>query len=396
MTANATERTGTRKEGIPGSVIPGRATAEATRSYASRFQSRFASDFYRAAASTFSVSSIGMGTYLGECDDAEDARYVSVLSAGIGAGLNFLDTAINYRCQRSERAIGRALKETLRLGTAGRDEVVVCTKGGYIPLEGAPPPTRDGYNSYLATEYFDRGVMSADDIVGGGHCLKPRFLADQIERSRSNIGVECIDVFYLHNPEQQLDTLSRPEFLKVMRDAFGELEAQVAAGRIAFYGCATWNGFRVFPANRNYLSLSELVAVAVEAGGRDHHFRFVQLPLNLAMTEGVRAPSQHNGTTNLPFTEIAADYGVSVVASAALMQSQLTRDLPPAVKNLYPDAVSDAQRAISFVRSLPVASALVGMKRIEHLHENLGAAMPEKPPVDSRELARAARRSSAR
>ncbi len=396
MTAHATERAGIPKSGLPGSVIPGHASPDATRSYASRFQSRFASDFYRAAASTLSVSSIGMGTYLGDCDDAEDARYVRVLSAGIGAGLNLLDTAINYRCQRSERAVGLALREALRLGSAVRDEVVVCTKGGYIPLEGTPPATRDGYRSYLAAEYFDRGVMSSDDIVGGGHCLKPRYLADQIERSRANIGVDCIDVFYLHNPEQQLDSLSRPEFLKVMRDAFGELEAQVAAGRIGCYGCATWNGFRVFPANKNYLSLSELLAVAVEAGGQDHHFRVVQLPLNLAMTEGVRAPAQHNGITNLPFTEMAADCGVSVVASAALMQSQLTRDLPPAVQSLYPDAVTDAQRAISFVRSLPVASALVGMKRVEHLEENLGAAIPEKPPVDSRELARAARRSSGR
>ena len=53
------------------------------------------------------------------------------------------------------------------------------------------------------------------------------------------------------------------------------------------------------------------------------------------------------------------------------MQAQLTKDLPDAVKSLFPSASTDAQRAIAFVRSLPVVSALVGMKSLDHLTENL-------------------------
>jgi Predicted oxidoreductases (related to aryl-alcohol dehydrogenases) len=55
------------------------------------------------------------------------------------------------------------------------------------------------------------------------------------------------------------------------------------------------------------------------------------------------------------------------------MQAQLTRDLPPAVHALFPSLSTDAQRAIAFVRSLPVAAALVGMKTLPHLQENLSA-----------------------
>ena len=233
-----------------------------------------------------------MGTYLGECDDTEDQRYENLLVAGIDAGINILDTAINYRCQRSEKTVGRTLRRVLSTASASRDEIVVCSKGGYIPLDGTPPANRDAYKAYLKSEYFDRGIMSQQEVVAGGHCLSPRFLSDQIERSRTNIGIDCIDVFYVHNPEQQLDVLSRTSFLGTMREAFGELEAQVAAGTIACYGCATWNGFRVFPANKNYLSLEELLAVAVDVGGQDHHFRVIQLPVNLAMTEGIRSPTQ--------------------------------------------------------------------------------------------------------
>jgi aryl-alcohol dehydrogenase-like predicted oxidoreductase len=252
-----------------------------------------------------------------------------------------------------------------------------------VPLEKQPPASRDEYRAYLASEYFDRGIMSASDVVAGGHCLKPGFLSNQIERSLANLGVDCLDIFYIHNPEQQLDVLSRSDFLRVMREAFAELEANVAAGRIGVYGCATWNGFRVFPANKNYLSLSELVSAATSAGGEGHHFRVIQLPVNLAMTEAVRLPSQHDGTTNHSLLDIAHQYGISVVASASLMQSQLTHDLPPAARSLFPNLETDAQRAIAFVRSLPVASGLVGMRSAEHLDENLGAVRAAAPAIRS-------------
>src|SRR6478672_4894347 len=208
MTANRTNNTQSTPKS--GDVIFGRATEEATRSATFRFAPGFVDDFYR-DLSGLSVSSIGMGTYLGECDDSEDRRYEQLLIAGIERGLNFIDTAINYRCQRSERAAGNAIRDALDSGVASRNELVVCTKGGYVPLEMEPPASRDDYKAYLASEYFERGVMTASDIVAGGHCLKPGFLSNQIERSRANLGLDFIDVFYIHNPEQQLDVLSRAD-----------------------------------------------------------------------------------------------------------------------------------------------------------------------------------------
>ncbi len=351
-------------------LLPGRATAAGTRAFASRFAGSFSPDFYRESAELL-VSSIGMGTYLGECDDAEDDRYTQVLGEGIANGLNVLDTAINYRCQRSERAVGAALSNAIATGNAARDEVVVCTKAGYVPLDGAPPASREEYDSYLEKEYFATGVMTRGDVVVGGHCLSPQFLSNQIERSRTNLGVECIDIFYLHNPEQQLDKSDRKRFLEIITAAFAELESQVANGTITSYGCATWNGFRMFAAARNHLSLTEMVSCALEAGGENHHFKAIQLPVNLAMTEAVRAPTQSDNGKNLTILDLAQELGVSVFGSASLMQAQLTRDLPPTVRKLYPSFETDAQRAIAFVRSLPVASALVGMRSTGHLSENL-------------------------
>lgn len=46
------------------------------------------------------------------------------------------------------------------------------------------------------------------------HCIHPAFLEDQLERSLTNIGVETLDLYYLHNPaESQLPTVGRDQFL---------------------------------------------------------------------------------------------------------------------------------------------------------------------------------------
>ena len=351
--------------------MEGRATAEGTRRFQKRFVRSQPDHFYRPLADGALVSALGFGTYLGECEDTEDARYTATVIAALGKGVNILDTAINYRCQRSERAIGEALRTVISSGEIARQEIVVCTKGGYIPLERTPPATREGYRGFLHNEYYGPGIMGPDDVVSGGHCLAPRYLDDQIERSRKNLGLGFIDVYYLHNPEQQLDVLSRPDFLGVMRSAFVALENQVRRGVIGNYGCATWNGFRVLPEARNHLSLQELVTVAREVGGEQHHFKVVQLPVNLAMTEAVRLPTQAVGAGRVPFLEAAHRLGISVVGSATLMQAQLAQALPKQLDSTFPGFSTDARRAIAFAQSLPLAAALVGMKSVSHLEANL-------------------------
>ena len=352
-------------------LIDGCASAQGTRRLKKRFTAAYADNFFRPVTGGISVSSLGMGTYLGECDDAEDARYTATGIEAVGLGVNLLDTAINYRCQRSERSIGGVLRTAIDRGTVSRDEVVVCTKGGYIPLDRTPPGTREGYRGFLQSEYYGPGIMTPADVAGGGHCLAPRYLSDQIARSRKNLGLATLDIYYLHNPEQQLDSVDRSKFQDLMRAAFTTLEEHVTEGSITTYGCATWQGFRSPPGSRNHLSLEELVSVAREAGGDGHHFGVVQLPVNLAMTEALRSPTQQCGSDLVSLFEAAHRLNVSVVGSATLMQSQLTRALPAEIQSAFPGFSTDARRAIAFAQSLPLVSALVGMKSSAHLEQNL-------------------------
>src|SRR5206468_7001640 len=156
----------------------------ATEGYAAHFADRYVPEFYRTSAGGDVVSSIGIGTYLGECSADDDAAYTDAIAAAIASGVNLIDTAINYRCQRSERAVGAAIQRAIAQGTA-RDAIVVSTKGGFLPLANTPPATRDEYREYLKREFFDPGVLTPDDVIAGGHSLAPSFLRYAIHRSRA-------------------------------------------------------------------------------------------------------------------------------------------------------------------------------------------------------------------
>jgi len=354
-----------------------RATAAATARFAARFADSRAPDFYRSGPLETRLSSIGIGTYLGECDDADDVRYERAIHAAVTSGINVIDTAINYRCQRSERTAGRTIATLQRDGVVTREELLICTKGGYIPLDGGVPASREEYQAMVAREYLDRGLMTADEIVAGGHCLAPKFLADQVARSRINLGLATIDIYYLHNPEQQRSVINAATFRERLTRAFEALEARAAAGDIAAFGCATWNGLRVARESREHLSLEDLVNIAHTVAGRDHHFRAIQLPISLAMSEAVRLPNQRVRGHDVTVLQAASELGLSVFASASLMQSKLAQDLPPTVREALPHLATDAQRAIAFVRGMPgVTTALVGMREATHVTENLGAAPP--------------------
>jgi aryl-alcohol dehydrogenase-like predicted oxidoreductase len=349
------------------------ATTTGTRRFTARtVESR--EDFRRPFPRKLTVSALGIGSYLGDCTDAEDERYRESVHEAINSGVNVIDTASNYRCQRSERAVGHAIVEAIAAGEVRRDELVVCTKGGYVALDGEPPASREAYEEWLEKELFAPGILTPDELVRGGHSIAPTFLAHQLAQSRKNLGLHTIDVYYLHNPEEQLLVLERAAFLEKMRAAFALLEERAECGEIAGYGCATWLGFRVPPEHKQHLTLAELVAIAREVGGTTHHFRAVQLPVSLAMPEAARLPTQPLGRKLVPLLEAAEALGLGVVASAPLMQGRLSAGLPQQMNELFPSCTSDAQRALRFTSSLPgVATVLTGMRSVEHVKENLGA-----------------------
>ena len=349
------------------------ATAEGTRRYAEKFRAQAADGHFRQAQG-LTLSSLGIGTYLGQPNDTTDSGYTASIAAAVQGGINVIDSAINYRMQRSERSAGAALKVLANKGFS-RDEIVLCTKGGYLTPDGTMP---EDPNRYFFEEYIQRGVFTAKEIASGSHCMTSRFLENQLGRSLKNLGVNTIDVYYLHNPETQLSEVPKEDFLKRIRSAFEFLEFAAADGRIQFYGVATWNGFRQDASAKDSLQLAELVALAKEIAGEKHHFRFVQLPYNLAMTEALTLGNQKVAANSKTMMEAGGELGITLVASAALYQGQVAQNLPAFVAEAL-GLDNDAERALQFARSSPgITTALVGMSRVAHVEANsqLVAAAP--------------------
>jgi aryl-alcohol dehydrogenase-like predicted oxidoreductase len=353
------------------------ATPEGTKRYTNRFVGRAALGHFREQPGTgLWMSSIGIGTYLGSHDARTDQAYSDAIVCAVTSGVSVIDSAINYRCQRSERSVGAALAKLAAAGYT-RDELILCTKGGYLTPDGDMPANPA---EYFFREYIERGIIRVDDIAAGSHCMAPRYLENQLQRSLHNLGVECIDIYYLHNPETQFSSVSRQEFHRRLRAAFEFLESAVAAGRVRMYGLATWNAFRQAEDAPDYLSLREILTLAREVAGERHHFRVVQLPYNLAMSEALTLYNQALDGRRLPMVEAAHALGITLVASASLLQGQLTRNLPAWLAEVL-GLESDLHRALQFVRSSPgITTALVGMSRIAHVQANLKLVAVEPTP----------------
>ncbi len=363
-------------------ALAGRATQTGTARFARRFlEGVLASDpgHFRTALG-LTVSSLGAGTYLGDVSDAVDERYRVALAEAVRLGCNVFDTAVNYRAQRSELALGRAIGDLVASGGARRDEVVIASKGGFVAYRLARPadPVEYIYDQFIAA-----GVMEPDDLAGGIHCMAPAYLSQQIAWSLRNLDLRALDIYYIHNPETQLAFVDRAVFRNRLQLAFARLEEEVASGRIGCYGVATWEGLRRPPMSAGYISLEIMVDIAREVGGADHHFRVVQFPLSAAVTECATFRNQSVKDRLVPALQAARDLGLTVIASASAMQGQLDGRVARTLAEAFPAVLAGVPRAVQFTRSLPgVATALVGMSHIEHVRSNLTlAACPPAPEV---------------
>ena len=347
------------------------ATASGTWGYRDRFGDAFGRTYFRRFGPGV-VSSIGLGTYLGEPTDAVDERYREAIRTALDSGVNLVDTAINYRCQRSERVVGDAL----RASSAGRESVVVGTKGGFLPFDGSRP---DDPGAYVRERFVESGLVDPADLARGSHCIAPRFLEAMLDRSLANLDLDAVDLYYVHNPETQLAVRDREAVYDQLADAFRALERRRAAGDIGGYGVATWEAFRVPPDHDVFLDLAEVLARAegaAEAAGADEcGLQAIQLPFNVGMADAftVRAHTGGDGNERVSALEFAHREGLGVFASAALGQGELAARLPTEIAAEL-DGDTTAQRALNFARSAPaVTAALVGTSTVEHVRENVAA-----------------------
>lgn len=348
-------------------IPPKGATPEGTLKFQKAQKNAVHADKWR-LIKDLKVSALGLGTYLGAYDDAVDLLYEEAIASAISRGCNIIDTAVNYRCQRSERVIGRTLARLIDSKTVSRNQVVIATKGGFIPFDFQPVSNME---AYIRKKWIDSGRVAPEDIVANCHCMHPAYLQEQIELSLSNLGLDTIDIYYLHNPETQLPVTGEEVFYDRLAKAFALFEENVARGKIQFYGLATWSAFREPAGMAEHISLERVLSTAEKAGGSGHHFQAIQLPYSMAMLEAVSISNQSLQGKSVPILPVAGARKISVMTSAPLLQGQLL-NLPSTLARQLPDSLTLAQKALQFVVSTPgITAAMAGMKKKGHVDENL-------------------------
>ena len=334
------------------------------------------------------LSSIGIGTYLGEPTQQEDLAVENAVYQSVKSGaVNVIDTAINYRAMKSEKSIGRALLRVVKDGIITRDQIFISTKNGYITNDGDYPNV--DVMEYVHRMYIQTEVMSADDISSGYNVMNPNYLGKCIDKSLMNMHLSTIDLVYIHNAfESWHEDVSRQQFMENLARAFEVYEKYRSQNKIRYYGMATWTCFRVPPDSREYLSLEQVVKVAESVGGKNHGFRFVQLPYNLAYSEALLLKNQSAGpaSSSLTILEAAAKLNVGIFTSIPLFQGRLLRaEIPD-----YGGISDKVAKLVQIVRSSPsVIAPLIGQKKPEHVEENLKIA--DTPLLSQEEFKQAVR-----
>ena len=284
--------------------LSGHATPQGTGQYVARIlaspqDSRPSSHGYTSLGSTgLTTSRIGFGGYrinLG----VEDHR--RALEKSLQGGCNLIDTSTNYADGESERLVGVVLKDLIAKEVVSRDEVIVVSKIGYV--QG---------NNLSRAEAREQAGKPFPEMVKYGegiwHCLHPSFLEEQLTLSLDRLGLETLDICLLHNPEYFLSDAKnrnlsidpirredlRQEFYRRLQQAFSYLETQIVAGRLQYYGVSS-NTCTAKPDNPEATSLSRMLkaaeAAAKHAGIPHHHFRILQLPMNVFESGALLTPN---------------------------------------------------------------------------------------------------------
>ena len=313
------------------------------------------------------LTSIGIGTHRGDADAATDSLYLESLRTALAEGLNVIDTAINYRAMRSERVVGRAIGQYVEQG-GSRHSVFVVTKGGFVPhdSEDSRPAA-----VWVEEELVQPGFLDPVD-ARFRHSLRKSWIEESLHRSLNNLALPSVDAYLLHNPERFLKRMGTI-FWRQLTETFSFLEDKVAEGQIRYYGLALWDAINAELSSPALIPLSKALECAnLAAGGARHHFRILEMPLNVNDASALRRRNQLvQGRWN-PALRFAAEHDLFVLASASLARAgalgERSRSRLPTVPNTEDEYV----RALQFTRSAPgVGSALVGMRRVEHVRSAL-------------------------
>jgi aryl-alcohol dehydrogenase-like predicted oxidoreductase len=285
------------------------------------------------------VSPLCLGAMMfGEWGNPDHDESIRIIHRALDAGINFIDTADVYSQGESEIIVGKAL------ASIDRSRVVLATKV--------------------------HGNMGDDPNAQGN---SRRWIIAECENSLRRLGVDYIDLYQIHRPDESVD----------IDETLGALSDLVHAGKIRAFGSST------FPAEQ----IVEAQWVA-ERRGRER-FRTEQPPYSIlvrGIERDVLPVTQAYGMGVIPWSPLAGGwlsgkFGAgkkNVSRRAARLPERYDMSLPANQRKLeivitLTELADEAgltiiELALAFVLEHPaISAAIIGPRTMEQLESQLGA-----------------------
>lgn len=280
------------------------------------------------------VSPFGFGGYrVGTSDFYHPQRSRNALIHAFLQGVNLVDTSCNYAFGESEVLIGEVMSSLVQAGKLKRDDLIICTKVGYIQGQDiASLMSQSDLN-----KQFPNIVQFGKEMW---YDISPEWITHSLENSLKRLGQSKIDVLLLHNPEYLLkfDELqdipqetAHEKFYQKIKDAFLCLEKLVSLGKIGAYGISS-NVFTAGEDEYTRVSIEKCLAVA-RIISEKHHFKIVQTPLNWIESAALLQEQENSGKS---FITYAKDQGLGVLVNRpfnAMLNNALLRLTRPQISD---------------------------------------------------------------
>ncbi|OZI38015.1 aldo/keto reductase [Bordetella genomosp. 10] len=274
----------------------------------------------------------------GQIGNLEQQDVDGIVGAALDAGINFIDTANVYANGRSEMLTGQALKNL----KVPRENVVVATK--------------------VFGESGTRGVNSRG--------LSRYHILDSVKQSLQRLQLDHLDLYQVHGFDPATP----------IEETLEALDTLVRHGHVRYIGVSNWAAWQIAKAlgisQRLGLARFESLQAYYTIAGRDLERELV--PMLKSEGVGLMVWSPLAGGL------LSGKYGRDTQAESG--SRRVSFDFPPVDRDRAYDCV-DAMRAIAQTRNVSVAqvalawllhqevvtTVIIGAKRLDQLHDNVGA-----------------------